>query len=104
MADVRLIDVNAAIERAKESDKIVGSSIWETCEVVEFLEDCPIEDAVPVVHGRWIRTGAQNVYGGIEIQCSECGHTLMSSPVHLEEEHFCCKCGAKMDLEVKNYG
>ena len=44
----RLIDLNLAIERAKESDKIVGSSIWETCEVVDFLEDCPIEDVVEV--------------------------------------------------------
>lgn len=46
----RLIDIDLAIERAKESDKIVKSSIWETCEVVEFLEDCPIEDAVEVVY------------------------------------------------------
>lgn len=68
------------------------------------IDSVPALDAVPVVHGRWIRTGAQNVYGGIEIQCSECGHTLMTSPGHIEEEHFCCKCGAKMDLEVKNYG
>lgn len=45
----RLIDANEAIERAKNSDKIVGSSIWETGEVVEFLEDCPIVEAVEVV-------------------------------------------------------
>lgn len=41
---MRLIDVNVAIERAKESNKIVKSSIWKTGEVVEFLEDCPIVD------------------------------------------------------------
>ena len=45
----RLIDANVAIERARNSDKIVRSSIWETGEVVEFLEDCPIVDAVEVV-------------------------------------------------------
>lgn len=50
-----------------------------------------------VKHGRWFRTGAENVYGGIEIQCSECGHTFMTSPMHIEEEHFCCKCGSRMD-------
>ena len=56
----RLIDANVAIERAKNSDKIVGSSIWETSEVVEFLEDCPIVDAVEVVHGRWIEEIEKN--------------------------------------------
>ena len=45
----RLIDANEAIERAKNSDKIVGSSIWETGEVVEFLEDSPTVEAVEVV-------------------------------------------------------
>ena len=48
----RLIDANVAIERAKNSDKIVGTSIWGTGEVVEFLEDCPTVDAVPVVRCR----------------------------------------------------
>lgn len=48
----RLIDVDVAIERAKQSDKIVRSSIWETGEVVEFLEDEPTVDAVEVVRCR----------------------------------------------------
>lgn len=60
------------------------------------INEATVVDAVPVVHGRWYRTGAENVYGGIEIQCSECGHTFMTSPMHIEEEHFCCKCGADM--------
>ena len=46
---VKLIDVDVAIERARKSDEIVGSSIWETSEVVMFLEDEPTIDAVPVV-------------------------------------------------------
>lgn len=46
---VRLIDANEAIKKAKESDKIVRSSIWETGEVVEFLEGSPTVDAVEVV-------------------------------------------------------
>lgn len=99
MADVRLIDVNAAIERAKESDKIVGSSIWETCEVVEFLEDCPIEDAVPVVHGRWIDTSPnyRNGYYNNAHKCSNCGDYYTTDPNDL---YYCPRCGAKMDLEV----
>lgn len=43
---MRLIDADAAEEKAWASDKIVGSSVWETSEVVEFLDDCPTVDAV----------------------------------------------------------
>lgn len=66
----------------------------------DALQDAQTVDAVEVVHGRWLRTGAENVYGGIEIQCSECGHTFMTSPGHIEEEYFCCNCGAKMDGDM----
>ena len=45
----RLIDADAAEEKAWASDKVVGSSVWETSEVVEFLDGCPTVDAVEVV-------------------------------------------------------
>ena len=60
------------------------------------VEDAPAVAAQPVKRGQWFRTGRENVYGGIEIQCSECGHTLMTSPGHIDEEYFCCHCGADM--------
>ena len=91
MATKRLIDLDVAIEKAKASDKIVGSSIWETGEVVDFLEDCPIEDAVEVVHGRWFwtETGEQD-YEQFWV-CSKCGdHTYFLT-------NYCPNCGAKMD-------
>lgn len=90
----RLIDANVAIERAKNSDKIVRSSVWETGEVVEFLEDCPIVDAVEVVHGYWKlkhdpTTDPKRYF--IRIVCSECDlHTGQRS-------NYCPQCGAKMD-------
>ena len=86
----RLIDANDAIERAKNSDKIVGSSIWETGEVIEFLEGCPTVDAVEVVHGRWeVIEASDELY-----KCSACGEWQ-----YIPEEHFayCPYCGAKMD-------
>ena len=90
----RLIDANAAIERAKESDKIVKSSIWETGEVVEFLEDCPIVDAVEVVHRRWTyNPGNPSPY------CSHCGNEPDN---HGRETPYCPNCGAKMDGERKD--
>ena len=46
---MRLVDIDDAIEKAIESDKVVGSGIWETSEVVEYLEGLPTVDAVEVV-------------------------------------------------------
>ena len=92
-AIMRLIDVDVAIERAKESDKIVRSSIWETGEVVEFLEDCPIiVDAVEVVHGQWKKIAYHPYY------CSNCGEI---APLDFEGEshyrsNYCPNCGADM--------
>ena len=71
-------------------------------DVAEIAEHLIANGVTVAVSGRWIRTGAENVYGEIEIQCSECGHTFMTLPGHIEEERFCCKCGARMDGEMTN--
>lgn len=87
----RLIDVEAAIERARKSDEIVGSSIWETSEVVMFLEDEPTVDAVEVVHGRWV----WSEHGELDYEqywnCSECGDSTFF------KTNYCPNCGATMD-------
>ena len=89
----RMIDMDLAIERARASDNIVRSSIWETCEVVEFLEDCPIVDAVEVVHGRWIDNIDENGYlCNAWRKCSACGGLNYS-----KRPPYCPNCGAKMD-------
>lgn len=44
--------------------------------------------------GKWIRTGRTNIYGGIEVQCSNCGDKVMVQ--HLEDEWYCRHCGADM--------
>ena len=89
----RMIDMDLAIERSRASDNIVRSSIWETCEVVEFLEDCPIVDAVEVVHGRWIDNIDENGYlCNAWRKCSACGGLNYS-----KRPPYCPNCGAKMD-------
>jgi hypothetical protein len=87
----RLIDLDVAIERAKASDNIVGSSIWETSEVVEFLEDCPIEDAVEVVHGRWKYYHKQNI-----AVCTNCSFER-DLDANFGRAISCPNCGAMMD-------
>ena len=44
--------------------------------------------------GYWLRTGRDNVFGGFEVECSECGDTVMIA--HIEDELYCRHCGAKM--------
>ena len=66
----------------------------------------PSVNAEPVKHGCWILTGVENVYGGKQIKCSECGFTVIVSPEHYtnlaEYETYCCHCGAKMDGGADN--
>ena len=61
-------------------------------------EDAKKEYARP--QGEWIRTGQENVYGGVVIKCSHCGITLVTSPERFEyAENYCDMCGAKMKIE-----
>ena len=57
-------------------------------------------EAVPSAdrpQGKWIRTGRTNIYGGIEVQCSNCGDKVMVQ--HLEDEWYCRHCGADMGMK-----
>ena len=47
--------------------------------------------------GEWIRTGRTNIYGGIEVRCSNCGDRVMVQ--HLEDEWYCRHCGADMGMK-----
>ena len=46
--------------------------------------------------GHWIRHDEiKNVYGGIYIECSECGEKYVVQ--HIEDEKYCRNCGASME-------
>ena len=47
--------------------------------------------------GKWMRTGRTNIYGGIEVQCSNCNDKVMVQ--HLEDEWYCRHCGADMGMK-----
>ena len=52
-------------------------------------------DAEPVRHGRWNSVTVLKKYGGIVIQCSECG--MKGTRIW----NFCPNCGTKMDEGVE---
>ena len=62
--------------------------------VESILSEVPSTDRP---QGEWIRTGRTNIYGGIEVQCSNCGDRVMVQ--HLEDEWFCRHCGADMGMK-----
>ena len=61
-----------------------------------IIEEAPSIDIEPK-HGEWIRTGRTNIYGGIEVQCSNCGDRVMVQ--NLEDEWYCRHCGADMGMK-----
>lgn len=59
---------------------------------VAFVEDVPVDDVAPVVHGRWLKL--RN--GGTS--CSRCGHYTQykGRVLDMSEAIACPWCGAKM--------
>ena len=61
--------------------------------MLELVSKQPTVDAVPVVHGRWIKRGY--ACGESEYKCSVCGETEWRT--NCERMKYCMFCGAKMD-------
>lgn len=58
----------------------------------KFFDDCPLPDAVPVVHGEWIHLG------GDEWCCSACGFVIATEGSwDKPTKKYCEDCGARMD-------
>lgn len=56
--------------------------------LLRILADAPIEDAAPVVHGKWL-----HVEYAIGTKCSNCGK------FEADTRPYCSYCGAKMDKD-----
>lgn len=83
---------NDLIKRSDLNDKLDELCVNDA--VYDSLQAIPTVDAVPVVHGRWIRL--KNEKGKLFpwYQCSKCG----CSPAYWENElpPYCHCCGANM--------
>lgn len=94
MADVRLIDANALRaglrEAAFESDVTVR-------DMLTMIDLFPTIDAVPVVHGRWIRLVVDRRHQIEGDECSACG--FVYGGLGIAYFRYCPNCGAKMDAK-----
>lgn len=92
LADVRLIDANAAdVERI--CCYYGGNCYIE--DVKEWLDEQPTIDAVPVVHGRWVHEQRYGDSGGWVWRCSACRRESITCIISAMK--YCHACGAKMD-------
>lgn len=89
---MRLIDADAAYERAQADLRRGALEDWEFDMIVNLLDSAPTVDAVPVVHGRWAHLG------GDEWCCPVCGFVVTTEGSwDKPAKKYCEDCGAKMD-------
>lgn len=81
------------IRKPRNGETAVFLDVMATVEKQPTINTVP----VPVRHGKWIRTGRTNIYGGHQLVCSVCGDSLMVQ--NIECELYCRNCGARMDEE-----
>ena len=98
----RLIDADAFDKRIRLA---VGSCEEELTEdfkdgistILEMMKTAPTVDAVPVVHGRWIRVYSRpGVFKYLGWTCDQCGQRT-GNEYAPQWYKFCPNCGARMD-------
>lgn len=89
----KYIELNALIDSFENCYYLYSSTDREVAR--QALENAPVADVAPVVHGEWLRISDDDQYEG-EYYCSVCnaeefffGNALFAP--------FCWHCGAKMD-------
>lgn len=94
---MRLIDADALLDKVQDYGE--GQ---ERLMLIDpyWVRKAPTVEAEQRPHGEWIFTGRHNVYGGAEIECSNCHNKLMVSPSRWEiGENFCDMCGSRNKKE-----
>lgn len=91
---MRLIDADAAYERAQVDSRRGALEDWEFDMIVNCLDSAPTVDATPVVHGRWEFLGPNRLIKGC--LCGTCSACKVRSK-YIETPALCPNCGAKMD-------
>ena len=64
-------------------------------DAITVIKALPTVDAVPVVHGHWIKFGVSDKDGNQQYRCSVCECEEIHSP--FVKVNYCWNCGARMD-------
>ena len=102
---MRLVDVDALKEDYRMANDCKDCKtyvrdceydrIYTKMDFCGWLDDAPTVDAVPVVHGHWIKFGVSDKDGNHQYRCSVCECEEIHSP--LVKVSYCWNCGARMD-------
>ena len=106
---MRLIDADALFENGVV--KIYEDDAERTAtEIIDKLRNAPAIEAVPVVHGEWIKEIGDIHSSGEIFYCSNCGkatfipsNRILSTTNfrHFEKPNFCPNCCADMRKKVE---
>lgn len=91
---MRLIDADVITDH--EIIDYLGIS-YASClpDVRDLLDEQPTIEAVPVVHGEWLKV--QEWVTKAKFRCSVCGREIMSATKVNPYKYPYCHCGAKME-------
>lgn len=92
----RLIDADAVI---RQIDEMRPGRCYEDAWALTVINSAPTVDAVPVVHGRWVKVHDEVCYW---LACSVCGEEI---PKRFGTDYYtkyCPNCGARMDGGVND--
>ena len=90
---MKLTDTDALRKAVRDDPDIDGLTY---ARVMRHIIEAKREDAVPVVHGRWIdRTKNIRGFYDYRYDCSVCEHIFWHGGI--ENFNYCPNCGAKMD-------
>ena len=97
---MRLIDADAMRNDWLENGE--NEYVYDTNAMLDSIDAQPTIDAVPVVHGEWIKRHnySQGFYESTDYKCSVCG----LERDWLGGENYCPNCGANMDVKEEVYG
>ena len=94
---MRLIDADALIDVLAEMQGLcqTKAALVQNSKIWQQVKDMPTIVQPERKKGKWIRHDEiKNVYGGICIECSECGEKYVVQ--HILDEKYCRNCGADM--------
>ena len=78
-----------------DADKCKRGAQIEEDWAYPFFEDCPLPEAAPVIHARWL--SPETTHYMRFVRCSLCDYREFHHTYDCNLFNYCPNCGAKMD-------